>query len=97
MLSDLFPGRSAKATRSLEVRSTSVTVAVLFPFPMMRSPSQWPASSLIAMWAGRSPIFRASAMYRGGFTLVLDLGRLLNLPDRSSRADPVGTGRMLKW
>src|SRR5215207_8622780 len=32
MLSDPLPGRSAKATRSLEERSTSVTIADLFPF-----------------------------------------------------------------
>lgn len=50
---------------------------------------------LVAMWAGRSPIFKASEMYWRGFPLVLDRDLLLNLPERNSRGEPVGTGMIL--
>ena len=35
------------------VRSRSVTMADAEPTPMIRSPSQWPASSLVSAEAGR--------------------------------------------
>ena len=82
--------------RNREDRSTRVTIADLFAFPMTRSPSQWPASARVAIWAGRSPILRASVMYWRGFTLVRDRGRLLYFPERNSRAEPDGTGRILR-
>lgn len=91
LTSDLIPGGSTKAMRNREERSTRVTIADLFAFPMMRSPSQWPASSRVAIWAGRSPIFRASVMYWRGFNLVRDRGRRLYFPERNSRARRGGT------
>lgn len=35
-------------------------------------------------------------MYWRGFTFILDRGRLLDFPERNSRAEPDGMGRMLR-